>query len=74
MNWTWAQTGALVSLMGFLACATFLYFVLQEARDAPWSADDSANFIRLVQLAFFLFLALCYFGDVGNIVPFQGAS
>ena len=74
MSWTWLQTGMSVSLMGFLGCAFFLYFMIQDARSNTWSAEDSANFIRIVQLTFFLFLAMCYFGDVGNVVPFKGPS
>ena len=72
MNWTWAQTGAVVSLMGFLGCAALLIFMVRQSDS--WVAEDSANFVRLLQLTFFLFLAMCYFGDVGNIVPFQGPS
>ena len=72
MDWTRVQTGMFVSLMGFIGCAFFIYFMIQDAFNHSWSAEDWANLIRIVQLAFFLFLAMCYFGDVGNIVPFQG--
>ncbi len=72
MDWTWVQTGIFVSLMGFMGCAFFIYLMIQDAFNHSWSAEDSANLIRIVQLAFFLFLAACYFGDVGNVVPFKG--
>lgn len=72
MNWSWVQTGMFVSSIGFLGCAAFLVFMVRESDS--WVAEDSANFVRLLQLTFFLFLSMCYFGDVGNIVPFQGQS
>ena len=64
MNWTWAETGAIGSVLGFFACLLVLYFFVEDARSNSWSAEDWANFIRLVQLTFFLFVAMCYFGDV----------
>lgn len=74
MDWTWVQTGMFVGFMGFIGCAFFIYFMIQDASNHSWSSEDSANFIRIVQLAFFLFLAMCYFGDVGNVILFKGPS